>query len=134
MSANPEAIMTRSLLNLAGALALVALGTATTANAVTIDSFVGDQDGFGIPGAPAVPADGSTFTGIGGAIATDYRDPGDLVSAPFTDIWGFQQDNLPSPIDYVHAYSLIGTPISATLYIQEAGMSDNRGPWAVFFN
>ena len=114
------------------------LALAGTTNA-SVFSLVGDKDGFGIPGAPAVPSDGSTFTGIGGTWFTDYRDAGDLATAPFTDVYDntlnlLGSGALVSPISYTHTYTIDGTPLSAMLYIQEAAMSDARGPWDVSFD
>ncbi len=87
----------------------------------TIVNLVGDKDGFGIPGAPAVPANGTNWeTGLGGVFFTDYRDAFDLANAPFTDMW-----SNPGGFSYEHTYSLGGlTPISATLDIQIAGIHD----------
>jgi hypothetical protein len=118
----PRAILTIALSVVLGA----------SAHAITITSLVGDKDGFGIPGAPAVPPDGTGWsTDLGADFGDDYRDAGDLATAPFTDFWGFEQTTLPSPITYSHSYALTGTPLSALLTIQEAGMSDARGPWDV---
>ena len=103
-----------------------------SANAGTT-SLVGDKDGFGLAGAPPVPISG-TWTGFGGGFPQDNRTPGDPL---FTDIWEFQQTPggpLSSPISWVHAYSLDGVPVGANLSINEAGMSDDRGPWDVAFN
>ena len=86
-----------------------------------IISLVGDKDGFGLSGAPAVPADGALWmTGLGGVFFSDYRDAGDLANAPFTDIW-----DSPGGFSYTHTYSLGGlTATSATLDIQIAGIHD----------
>lgn len=104
---------------------------AQSANAALVTSLVGDKDGFGLPGAPAVPADGTLWeTTLGGVFFTDYRDAGDVVNAPFTDQWFADAD-----LSYVHAYSLgASTPVSAVLEVQTAGIADNRGPWDVLFN
>lgn len=102
-----------------------ALGSAT--------SMVGDKDGFGLMGAPPVPVTGM-WSGLGGFHGQDNRTLGDPL---FTDIWGYQQTPggpLSSPIGWVHAYTLDGVPVSATLSINEAGRSDIRGPPDVAFN
>ncbi len=113
-------------------LVFVAAGPAFAA--ITVVDLVGDKDGFGLPGgAPPVPVSG-TWTGYGGSFGGDYRGVGDPL---FTDIWEFEQTPggpLSSPIVYTHSYSLPATPSSATLWINESGMSDNRGPWDVSFN
>ena len=118
----------------AAALSLGLLAAVQPADANVVDSLVGDKDGFGLPGAPAVPADGTLWvTDLGGTFFTDYRDAYDLANAPFTDIW-FSQ----AAISYTHTYSLGGlTPVSAQLSLQIAGIADaanniNRGPWNVF--
>jgi hypothetical protein len=97
-----------------------------------VASLVGDKDGFGLAGAPAVPASGD-WTDFGGTYPMDNRTAGDPL---FTDYWYFEQSEGPlsSPISWVHAYSLDGAPVAATLYLNEAGMSDDRGPWDVAFN
>ena len=125
----------RIMKNLSGLLAIVVvLAAAKSAQAVTITSLVGDKDGFGLGGlAPAVPMSGD-WSDYGGTFPDDNRGVGDPL---FTDIWEFQQSEggpLASPITWVHAYSLVGTALSATLSINEAGMSDARGPWDVLFN
>jgi hypothetical protein len=91
------------------------------AAAVSIVDLVGDKDGFGLPGAPAVPADGTRWaTDLGGTFFTDYRDAGDLANAPFTDIWAG-----PDTFSYAHNYALGGlVPTSATLAVQIAGIHD----------
>jgi hypothetical protein len=96
-----------------------------------IISLVGDKDGFGLAGAPAVPADGTLWRdGLGGVFFTDYRGAGDLANAPFTDIWAANDG-----FSYSHSYSLGGqTAISATLDIQIAGIHDiNDGTTYNFF-
>ena len=125
----------RIMKDLGGLLAVaVVLAAASSAHAVTITSLVGDKDGFGLGGlAPAVPTSGD-WSDYGGTFPDDNRTVGDPL---FTDIWQFQQTEggpLASPISWVHAYSLVGTALSATLSINEAGMSDARGPWDVVFN
>jgi hypothetical protein len=103
-----------------------------SANAGTT-SLVGDKDGFGLAGAPPVPVSG-TWSGFGGSFPQDNRTLGDPL---FTDIWQFEQTPggpLNSPISWVHAYTLDGVPVGAVLSINEAGMSDARGPWGVAFN
>jgi hypothetical protein len=95
------------------------------AGAITLIDLVGDKDGFGLPGAPAVPADGTRWRDdLGGVFFTDYRDAGDLANAPFTDIW-----DSPASFSYTHSYALGGlTPLSAVLDIQIAGIHDiNQG-------
>jgi hypothetical protein len=107
---------------------------ASQANAATVTSLVGDKDGFGLPGASAVQLTG-TWAGFGGTYPDDNRGAGDPA---FTDIWEFEQTSggpLSSPIVYNHSYSLGGLdPVTATLWINESGMSDGRGPWEVLFN
>jgi hypothetical protein len=117
-------------------LALVAvafcLASASTSQAVVIVDLVGDKDGFGLPGAPAVPADGTLWRdGLGGVFFTDYRDAGDLATAPFTDIW-----EAPGSVSYTHTYSLGGSaPLSAVLRIQIAGIgTSGLLPFDVLFN
>ena len=109
---------------------VVLLAMAMPASADII-SLVGDKDGFGLAGAPAVPADGTLWRdGLGGVFFTDYREPGDLANAPFTDIWAAN-----GGFSYSHSYSLGGqTAISATLDIQIAGIHDiNPGDTYNFF-
>jgi hypothetical protein len=120
----------KKLITICVVVAMV-VASPTMVSAVLISSLVGDKDGFGLSGAPAVPADGTLWRdGLGGVFGADYRDAGDLASAPFTDIW-FSD----AAITYTHTYSLGGlTPISANLTIQIAGVADNRGPWDVFLN
>lgn len=91
------------------------------AGAITVVDLVGDKDGFGVPGAPAVPADGTRWSDdLGGVFFTDYRDAGDLANAPFTDIW-----DSPLSFSYTHSYDLGGlTALSAVLDIQIAGIGD----------
>ena len=116
--------------------AVVALVLAGTAQAALITSLVGDKDGFGLGGGvPSVPgpADG-TWSSWGGGFPDDNRGGGDPA---FTDIWEFEQNAggpLSSPVSWTHSYGLVGTPISATLTINEAGMSDARGPWDISVN
>ena len=115
----------------------ILLAAASRADAtIFITSLVGDKDGFGLSGAPAVPADGTLWRdGLGGVFFTDYRDAGDLANAPFTDIWFAGSD-----ISYTLNYSLSGlTPVAAQLSLQIAGIADpvgnpSRGPWNVFAN
>jgi len=103
-----------------GLCVLLLIGLALDAQA-TIISLVGDKDGFGLSGAPAVPADGTLWRdGLGGVFFSDYRDPGDLANAPFTDIW-----DAPGGFSYSHTYSLGGqTATSVVLDIQIAGIHD----------
>jgi hypothetical protein len=96
-------------------------GAARVAGAAEIVSLVGDKDGFGVPGAPAVPADGTLYVDqLGGTYQADYRTASDTAAAPFTDFW----DTFPS-VSYTHAYALGGqAPVSASLLIQIAGIHD----------
>jgi hypothetical protein len=91
------------------------------AAAISIVDLVGDKDGFGLAGAPAVPPDGTLWRDdLGGVFFTDYRDAGDLANAAFTDIW-----DAPGSFSYSHNYALGGlTPVSAILDIQIAGIHD----------
>ena len=102
-------------------LASFSLFVAAPAGAVIIIDLVGDKDGFGLAGAPAVPADGTLWRdGLGGVFFTDSRDAGDLATAPFTDIWAF-----PGSIMFSHNYALGGLIAqSAVLSIQIAGIHD----------
>jgi hypothetical protein len=118
-------------------LSILCLGM-LQASAGTIDSLVGDKDGFGLPGAPAVPANGTLWQStLGGSFFGDYRGPGDVGNAAFTDIW-----DAPAGVTYSHTYGLSGTPLGAILSIQFAGVADqspidnnpNRGPWDVKYN
>lgn len=94
-------------------------------------SLVGDKDGFGLSGAPAVPVAG-TWTGYGGSFGGSYREVDDPL---FTDNWGFWQDGAPmAQPTWVHSYALPAGPGWAKLTINESGMSDDRGPWHVVFN
>lgn len=115
-------------------LLLVGFGYANPADAVTITSLVGDKDGFGGLTADPVPTTG-TWGGAGGLFPEDRRDISDPL---FTDIWEFQQTvggPLVSPISMTFNYSLgLDIPVSAMFSINEAGMSDARGPWDVVFN
>jgi len=104
-----------------------AISFAGTAN------LVGDKDGFGLTGAPAVPTSG-TWRGFGGVWSQDNRTAGDPV---FTDVWEYEWNDdgpLSSPVSWVHAYSLDGIAVAATLYLNEAGMSNAHGPWDVAVN
>jgi hypothetical protein len=103
-------------------------GLSGQASAGLITSLVGDKDGFGLPGAPAVPADGTLWRDqLGGVFFNDYRDANDLATAPFTDIWTANTN-----VTYTHSYSLNGaTVLSGVLDLQIAGIADNRGPWNV---
>jgi hypothetical protein len=84
-----------------GVLILVFAVTGETNAAIV--SLVGDKDGFGIPGAPPVPADGTLWSsGLGGVFFTDYRDAFDLANAPFTDIW-----RSPGGFSYSHTYIVL---------------------------
>jgi hypothetical protein len=127
--------MKTSSIHFKSALLGAVLGCAAVgAQAGVITSLVGDKDGFGLGGAPAVPGptDG-TWISQGGTFPMDNRSAGDPV---FTDIWSFQQEGPPlaSPVVYDHIYGLTGSPLAATLTINESGMSDARGPWALLFN
>ena len=109
---------------ISAALILVVLSLAALSEqavAVSIVDLVGDKDGFGLAGAPAVPANGTRWvTDLGGVFFTDYRDAGDLANAPFTDIW-----DSPGSISYSHTYALGAlVPVSAVLDIQIAGIHD----------
>ena len=87
----------------------------------TVNSLVGDKDGFGLSGAPAVPADGTLWVdNLSGIFFTDYRDAGEKASNLFTDWW-----NAPGGFSFTHTYNLSGlTPTSAELDIQIAGIHD----------
>jgi hypothetical protein len=102
-----------------------------------IVSLYGQKDGFGLPGAPAVPANGTLWQAdYGGVYFTDYRNAYDLAHAPDTDIW-FNQANVNwnQP-----TYSLAGlTPLTATLSMQMAGIANlganaTWGPYNVSFD
>jgi hypothetical protein len=120
----------------AGVLGLAALALlfgAVPARAGIV-SLYGDKDGFGVPGAPAVPADGTLFvTDLGGMFFHDYRDAFDLANAPLTDIWATL-----GTFSYTHTYSLAGmSPTAAQLDLQFAGIDDapfNQLPIDVDFN
>ncbi len=109
---------------------LLAFLTDTVSAAVI--SLVGDKDGFGLSGAPAVPVFGN-WQDFGGTFPDDNRTGSDPL---FTDFWSFEQNGPPlgSPIVYTHSYILPGSPLGALLSINQAGMSDDRGPWDVEFN
>jgi hypothetical protein len=95
-------------------------------------SLVGDKDGFGVPGAPPVPPNGTLFRdGLGGVFFRDYRDAFDLATAPFTDIW-----DAPMSVSYRHTYSLGGEmPLGAILDIQIAGIGDfGTPPYNLLYN
>lgn len=117
--------MKKALLQLVGALLA---STALTSQAAVIVSLVGDKDCFGIGSAACVgdpvPADGTRWRDdLGGVFFTDYRDAGDLATAPFTDRWAAN-----GGFSYTHSYSLTGTALSANLAIQIAGIHDiNHG-------
>jgi hypothetical protein len=106
----------------------VMIFSVSVVNAATITSLVGDKDGFGVAGLDAVPVDG-TETGYG----WDNRTTSD---PEFTDVWGYTQNSLPSPIVYDHTYDLSGyTAVSAILNIQDSGMGDGTDrTWEVLFN
>jgi hypothetical protein len=117
MNALREVILRRFSLCLV-ALVLIALSF-VEAKATIID-LVGDKDGFGLPGAPAVPPDGTLWVDDLGGILY-YPNLFDGSDSWPTDVWfsGFGVFN------YVHTYSLGGlTPTSATLDIQIAGIHD----------
>jgi hypothetical protein len=103
------------------ACVLILLITVTGNTNAAITSLVGDKDGFGVSGAPAVPANGLGFVSdLGGTFFTDYRSASDLTNAPFTDIW-----DAPGSFSYTQSYILGGlTPTSAALDIQIAGIHD----------
>ncbi|WP_197527993.1 hypothetical protein [Posidoniimonas polymericola] len=104
---------------------------APEANSATVTDLVGDKDGFGVPGAPATPADGVLWRDdLGGIFFTDYRDADDLADAPFTDIW-----QAPGSVSYSHSYALGGMQaLQATLQLQIAGIADVDGPYQVSVN
>jgi hypothetical protein len=106
-------------------LALTAILLAPmAANADLITSSVGDEDCFGLGG---ICADGDKFVDLGGTFFADYRDAGDLASAPHTDYW-----NSPGVQSWTHNYVLTGgTPISASLDLFIAGVAD-IGPVSFF--
>jgi len=113
--------------------ACVLMLCSTGAVNANVNDLVGDKDGFGLTGAPAIPISG-TWLDFGGSFPQDNRTGGDPF---FTDYWYFVQADgspLSSPISWVHVYSLDGSPVGATLYLNEAGMSNQRGPWNVAFN
>jgi len=103
--------------------AVMAFVAATSQAAVVITSLVGDKDCFGIGSAACagnpVPANDTRWRDdLGGVFFTDYRDAGDLATAPFSDIW------TTGSFSYAHSYALSGTATSATLSIQIAGVHD----------
>lgn len=106
----------------------VLIFSVSVVNAAVITSLVGDKDGFGISGLDAVPVDG-TDTGYG-------WDNNTATDPYFTDVWGYTQNSLPSPITYDHTYDLSGhTAVSAILAIQDTGMGDaSDRTWEVLFN
>jgi hypothetical protein len=110
---------------------LLSLNLCSAASAAVIVNLVGDKDGFGLPGAPAVPADGTLWRDdLGGVFFNDYRTASDLANAPFTDIWTSD----PSP-SWLHTYNLAGeTVIGGQLELQIAGIADFRGPHDVSLN
>lgn len=104
----------------------LALAASFPASASMVTALVGDIDGFGGRTLPnAVGAD----TGFG-FISQTPEDP------VFTDAWIFQQSGgIAASPSYSFIYSLGGNPVlSATMYLMESGMADDRGPWDVFFN
>lgn len=105
-------------------MALVFTGTlaiTVPAQALTLTSMVGDNDIFGIPGAPAESINGKNYiTDLGGAFFNDYRTPGD---PPHTDIW-FSTGVLGVPV-WTHTYNLGGgAPLSGVLQLNVAGIAD----------
>jgi hypothetical protein len=114
---------TRVLLFVIAAALCLALSPAVQGGVVT--SLVGDKDCFGLGG--SCP-DGTLYsTQLGGVYWTNYQGLGDPA---FTDKW----DGEISPT-YVHSYTLVGTPVSATLAVRFAGVADDgRGPWNVFYD
>lgn len=105
---------------------ILSLGS-TAASAAAISVYVGDIDGFGGQTAPgAVGAETSAFFNN-----TSGSDPA------FTDKWMLEQDGGVggSPLNYSFSYGLGGGSVtSAVLELMESGMSDDRGPWDIFFN
>ena len=96
-------------------LALVLAGG--SAGATTITSTVGDLDCFGLGG---TCEDGDLWRDeLGGVFFTDYRDAGDLLTAPHTDIW-----DSPGDVSWDHTYVLGGTPIAASFEFRIAGFAD----------
>jgi hypothetical protein len=106
--------------------ALVAASVAAPSFATTISSLVGDKDGFGGQTVEAVPNGvdtGFNFNNTGGA------DPA------FQDVWLYYQEGggAVNP-SFNHAYVLDGPASWATLFLNESGMGDDRGPWTVLFD
>jgi hypothetical protein len=92
------------------------VSTAASANTI---SLVGDKDGSFL-GAPF--PDGVLWGSLGGVSFTDYRDAGDLATAPHTDLWSA---NAPvNPAAWTHTYVLDGTAVSANLQLNIAGFAD----------
>lgn len=113
----------RQIIRLAMVAGLVLVASA--AHAAVIVDLVGDVDCFGLGG--SCP-DGTLWRDeLGGVFFTDSRDASDVANAPFTDQW-FSGIG----ITYTHDYALVGAPVSASLEIRTAGISDDRGPWDVF--
>jgi hypothetical protein len=109
-------------------VSLVLVFSVSAVNAATITSLVGDKDGFGLSGFDPVPIDG-TDTGA-------FFDNRTSTDPYFTDVWGYTQSTMPSPISYDHTYDLSGyTAVSAILEIQDSGMGDDSDrSWEVLFN
>jgi hypothetical protein len=104
-----------------GIFFLVGMVTVTGKANATVVSLFGDKDGFGLAGAPAVPANGTLWeSDLGGIFFQDYRDASEKAANLFTDIWGN-----PGSFSFNLTYSLGSlTPTSATLGIQIAGIHD----------
>lgn len=103
--------------------ATAALCAVLSAPAMAQSSLIGDKDCFGLGGSCA---EGTLWRDdLGGTFFTNYQGAGD---PSFTDKWDADAN-----ITYFHDYTL-GAASSAALTISTAGIADNRGPWAVFFN
>ena len=97
----------------------VVVGVVSFAPPASAD-LIGDRDCWSL--AVSCP-DGSLWRdGLGGVFSADYRSPGDLATASFTDIW----DDAAS-IAYTHA----GVP-GDSLVLRIAGIANDFGPWDVY--
>lgn len=94
---------------------------ASSTQAAIITSLVGDKDGSFL-GAPF--GDGLDWRdALGGVFFTDYRDAGDLATAPHTDFWN--TDPPVNPAAWTHTYGLGGEiPLGANLELRIAGFAD----------
>ena len=132
---NTSRILKQLLTATAGGV-VITLGFQPLAKAASLTILVGDKDCFGLG---TLCADGTLWRDeLGGNFP---RKPSNNVSgstgsyrsasdADFTDKW-FAGRN----ITYTNSYNLNGEiPVSAELVIRTAGLTDNRGPWDVFFN